>query len=183
MSSTLSWIFFGFGALLLGFGWLWMTIVAFQRSTGWGVFVLLFPLAGLLFIFKSWEDARRPFATQLIGLAFCSVSLLLNFWPMLYASARARFRSQPATIAPIPAGGPAMDNTAHQRVSDRLVTLKMQERQLLARKAKLDPADAAAAHALAEEVRRYNVELKAAQEEQRALDSSRATPTPGAAPR
>src|SRR5215210_4069814 len=99
MSSTLSWIFLGFGGLLLGFGWLWMTIVAFQRSTGWGFFVLLFPLAGLMFIFKSWEDARRPFATQLIGLAFCGVSLLSSYWPTLLAATRAKFRSAPTQIA------------------------------------------------------------------------------------
>ena len=60
MTATFSWILVGFGALLLGFGWLWMVIVAFQRSTGWGLLVLLFPLASLLFIFKAWEDARRP---------------------------------------------------------------------------------------------------------------------------
>jgi hypothetical protein len=183
MSSTLSWIFLVFGGLLLGFGWLWMTIVAFQRSTGWGLFVLLFPLAGLLFIFKSWEDARRPFATQLIGLTFCGVSLLSSYWPALLSATRAKFRSAPTQIATSGAPAPAVDNTARQRVSERLAALKMQERQLLARKAKLDPADTAAAHALAEDVRRYNVELKAAQEEQRALDSNRPTAAPGAASR
>jgi hypothetical protein len=181
MTSTLSWILLGFGGLLLGFGWLWMAIVAFQRSTGWGLFVLLVPFAGLLFIFKSWEDARRPFATQLIGLAFCGVALLVSYWPALLTTTRARFRSKPAQIAPSTLGAPAVDNTARQRVSERLAALKMQERQLLARKAKLDPADAAAAHALAEDVRRYNVDLKAAQEEQRALDSggktTKATPS------
>jgi hypothetical protein len=169
MSATLSWILLGFGTLLLVFGWLWMVIVAFQRSAGWGLAVLLFPLAGLLFIFAAWEDGRRPFATQLVGLSFLGISLLTSSWPAFISSARGKIRALPAQIAPTPT---AANSTAADRLSERLAALKMRERQLLVRKSKLDPHDTAAAHALAEEISRYNVDLKAAQEEQRSMDRS-----------
>jgi hypothetical protein len=68
--------------LLLG-GWLvafiggiLFVIAAFRTSIPWGLAVLFIPFAGLVFLFKYWPMAKRPFSIQLLGLALMLVGML-----------------------------------------------------------------------------------------------------------
>ena len=57
------------GLALLVVGWLWMVVVAWRQRAGWGVAVLLFPPAGLLFALGLFA------ATERIGVTVLRVSL------------------------------------------------------------------------------------------------------------
>ena len=48
---------------LVAFGtFIWLVVLAFKRSTGWGLAVLfLSPIAAIIFAIKFWGDAKRPF--------------------------------------------------------------------------------------------------------------------------
>ena len=57
------------GAGLLFFGGLWLLINAFRTSIWWGLGILLFSPAALVFLFVHWAAAKGPFKLQLLGLA------------------------------------------------------------------------------------------------------------------
>lgn len=56
------------GFLLLMIGGIVFLVKAFQVSVLWGLAVLFIPFASLVFLFKYWEEARKPFLAQLLGL-------------------------------------------------------------------------------------------------------------------
>ncbi len=58
------------GGIMLFGGCIWFLVVAFQQETAWGV-VCIIPfvgiVAGLIFLVKYWNKARKPFAAQVVG--------------------------------------------------------------------------------------------------------------------
>jgi hypothetical protein len=56
------------GLVLLAIGWVWVTVLAWRHRVAWGVAVLLFPPAGLLFAARHFAAARLPLAIGLVGL-------------------------------------------------------------------------------------------------------------------
>ena len=56
------------GLALLVVGWLWMVVVAWRQRAAWGVAVLLFPPAGLLFAVGHYAVSRVPLVLGLVGL-------------------------------------------------------------------------------------------------------------------
>jgi len=159
MSASLSYVFLGIGLLLAALGWLWSVIVGFQRSPAWGFTLLFFPLAGLVFVFVAWEDGKRPVFTHLAGVLVCGLVLAFAFRDKLGPFSK-QVADKPTKIhSPAPA---AKQPVIPQEPGQRLNELKQKERDLLARKARLEPGDAAGAQALAEEISRYNAELKTA---------------------
>ena len=57
--------------LLVPAALVWMTLSAFRVSKGWGLGILLsIGLAQLAFVPLHWDDAKRPFTLQLIGIAY-----------------------------------------------------------------------------------------------------------------
>jgi hypothetical protein len=53
--------------LTLLVGGIMFLVAAFRVSALWGVAVLLIPFAGLVFLFKHWPAAKRPFLVQVAG--------------------------------------------------------------------------------------------------------------------
>jgi hypothetical protein len=56
------------GFVLFAAGWLWMVVVAWRRRAGWGIGVLVFPPAGLLFAALHRARARTPLLVGGLGL-------------------------------------------------------------------------------------------------------------------
>ncbi len=57
-------------------GWIWLVTIAFKKSTLWGVGVLIFFPAAIVFAIKNWEESKTPF---LIYCGSCLASFLVMF--------------------------------------------------------------------------------------------------------
>lgn len=55
------------GTILVSLAGLWMLVLAFKQSIGWGLACLFLPLALVVFTFKCWRSSARTFAMILIG--------------------------------------------------------------------------------------------------------------------
>jgi hypothetical protein len=66
----------GFGLLLAG--WIWIVFVAWRSRLAWGMAVLLFPPAGLLFAIRRSSRARRPLMVGLLGLLLIAGPPVVN---------------------------------------------------------------------------------------------------------
>ena len=56
------------GYIIVVLGGLWMLVVIFQTSVVWGLLSILVPFVSLLFVIMHWDDTKRPFLVQLVGL-------------------------------------------------------------------------------------------------------------------
>jgi len=56
------------GYIILVLGGLWMLFVIFQTSVVWGILSILVPFVSLLFVIMHWDDTKRPFLVQIVGL-------------------------------------------------------------------------------------------------------------------
>jgi hypothetical protein len=75
----------GFYLLLLGFftavaGWLWLIAAAFRTRILWGLAVLFFPPAGLIFPFVHWPPAKRPVNILLLAGIIIAVPYGVNWY-------------------------------------------------------------------------------------------------------
>jgi len=63
-------------------GFIWLVVVAFKRSVGWGIGVLLLsPFSAIVFAVKYWQESKKPF---LIYIGSVSASIAMMF--VLFAS-------------------------------------------------------------------------------------------------
>lgn len=57
-------------------GFVWLLVVAFRHSVGWGLLVLfLSPITALIFAVKNWEESRRPFLLY-VGSGAASLAVM-----------------------------------------------------------------------------------------------------------
>jgi hypothetical protein len=56
------------GLALAAIGWIWLLVLAYRTSMGWGVAVTLIPPAALLFIPQHWSRSKAPLGMILAGL-------------------------------------------------------------------------------------------------------------------
>ena len=56
------------GYIILVLGGLWMLFVIFQTSVVWGILSILVPFVSLLFVIMHWDETKRPFLVQIVGL-------------------------------------------------------------------------------------------------------------------
>ena len=66
----------GFGLLLAG--WIWIVFVAWRSRLAWGMTVLLFPPAGLLFAIRRSSGARTPLMVRMLGLLLVAGPPVVN---------------------------------------------------------------------------------------------------------
>lgn len=57
----------GFALLLIG--GIWLLVVTFQESIGWGIGSILIPIVSLVFVIMHWDISKKPFLIQIAGLA------------------------------------------------------------------------------------------------------------------
>lgn len=66
---------------LVGFAaWVWLIVVAFRISVGWGLLVLLLSwtwIPVIIFAVKFWEKAKRPILLWAVGFAFSLAAVLV----------------------------------------------------------------------------------------------------------
>lgn len=67
----------GLGWLISAVGGVWLLVAAFRTSLLWGFLTLFVPLAGIVFVFAHWDEAKRPFLVSLAGIAVLCSPLLL----------------------------------------------------------------------------------------------------------
>ena len=65
------------GYIIAAVGGIWLLVVAFKTSIGWGLASLFIPFAGLVFVFTHWDDAKKPFFINLCGIPFIVLGIIL----------------------------------------------------------------------------------------------------------
>ena len=169
----------GLGLLFLCVGGIWSIVVAFQRSIVWGLCYLFVPFASLVFLFVAWAEVRRAFLIQIAGCALVFVPFFLpnqgglDLQKRLTDLAAAEFGKGAKDKS-----GPTLDPT-----KTVMVDLAAREKELLARKAALDPKDTVGAQELTKEILRYNADLKVVTETQRKLQEQQQAAVAAAAPK
>jgi hypothetical protein len=64
--------------LIVGMGGgIWLLVVAFQESVGWGLACMLIPCAALYFVFTHWDEAKLPFLVNIGGAGLSVIAALL----------------------------------------------------------------------------------------------------------
>ena len=104
----------GMGITLIG--GLWLLIVIFREGLLWGLGALFVPLVSLLFVVTHWEDSKRPFFSQIIGLGIMLAGVCVapdkiqkGFWEGLDRSEK---QAPTASVSQIKA--PSQEVTAPQ---------------------------------------------------------------------
>jgi hypothetical protein len=65
---------FAMGLIGMAFTNLWLLVIAFRESVGWGLGSMFLPFVSWIFVILHWDDAKRPFLMHLgfagvVGLA------------------------------------------------------------------------------------------------------------------
>jgi len=75
---ALSMVFLIVGVIVAVVGSIGLIIAAFHESVLWGLGVLVIPIVGLIFVALHWQETKKPFLTNLAGLALIVVSAILS---------------------------------------------------------------------------------------------------------
>jgi hypothetical protein len=54
-------------AIAIAVGQIWLIIVGFQETVLWGLLMLFIPLSAYAFVYKHWNEAKKPFLLTLGG--------------------------------------------------------------------------------------------------------------------
>ncbi len=65
------------GAILGMVGGIWILVLAFQKSVGWGLACLLIPCVSLVFAIQNWNEAKNPFLIAIGGAVLQVVGIML----------------------------------------------------------------------------------------------------------
>jgi len=68
----------GLGWLLGFIGGILFLVAAFRESVLWGVAVLFIPFAGMVFLFKYWDEAKRAILLQVLGFLVAVAGMTLG---------------------------------------------------------------------------------------------------------
>ncbi len=64
-------------------GYIWLVVVAFKRSVGWGIGVLLLsPISAIVFAVKYWQESKKPFLV-FIGSMSASIAMVFAMFAFL----------------------------------------------------------------------------------------------------
>lgn len=67
---------FFIGVLMMIVGGIWLLVVQFQTSIGWGIGSLVLPVVGLVFVFMHWEVSKKPFLWQVAGIVLMMIGFM-----------------------------------------------------------------------------------------------------------
>ncbi len=71
--SSIGTILYGVGILAALVGGIWLLVVAFQESIGWGVGCLLCGPVAIVFAIQHWEKAKVPFLIEIGGAVLAGI--------------------------------------------------------------------------------------------------------------
>ena len=66
------------GTILALIGGIWLIILAFKESILWGLGCLFIPIISLVFVFMNWEDTKKPFLLNLVGVVLMVLPRILR---------------------------------------------------------------------------------------------------------
>lgn len=66
--AILGYILMGIGGLFAIISGILILMAAFQESVLWGIGCIVVPLVSLLFVLNHWEETKRPFFGQILGV-------------------------------------------------------------------------------------------------------------------
>jgi len=168
------------GLLISGVGALWLICVAFQESVAWGLGVLFVPFANIVFLFRHWDVAKKPFLISLLGGLLLGAAMAQN-WDAIskqkeFAETMARFTGQPV---PAPADqkpeSPLMKQARLEKMQAAFVQhaaeLKAKYDTLQAQWARLPPNDKAARAAFDQQATVYQTMRKQVETEKSEVDA------------
>lgn len=69
-------LYTGIGIFIIG--GIGLLIAAFRTSILWGATVLLIPPAAIFYLVSHWQNAKKSFKTQILGLLLILISIYLN---------------------------------------------------------------------------------------------------------
>ena len=75
---TLGMILMIAGYVIAGVGGIWLLVVAFRTSIGWGLGCLLFNPVAIVFVIMHWSDAGKPFLVEIGGVVLIVVGALIG---------------------------------------------------------------------------------------------------------
>ena len=168
------------GLLISLAGALWLIFVAFQESVAWGLGVLFVPFANVLFLFRHWDVAKRPFLFSLLGALLMAAPVAQN-WDAIskqkgVAETMARFQGQPTPAPPDQKPEtPLMKQERLEKMQAAFVQhaaeLKAKYDTLQAQWAKLPPNDRAARAAFDQQATVYQTMRKQVETEKSEVDA------------
>ncbi len=75
---VMAFLLMGLGVLVFTAGSIWLLVRAFHTSVGWGLAVLLLPIANLVYAITHWKTAKAPFLLFLLGAALIVGALVAS---------------------------------------------------------------------------------------------------------
>jgi FtsH-binding integral membrane protein len=66
------------GLALFVVGGFMFLVAAFRESVLWGIGCILLPIVQLFFLIVHWQEAKKPFAIQLLGIGILVVISMLE---------------------------------------------------------------------------------------------------------
>ena len=69
------------GGGFLVVGGVWLLIEGFKESVLWGIAMLLINVVSLIFVITHWQQAKRPFLLQIVGLVLVVAGVMLTEKP------------------------------------------------------------------------------------------------------
>jgi hypothetical protein len=164
---TLTLILLALALLIAVVSSLWMTVNAFRASVLWGLAFIFVPFASVVFLFRQWELARRPFYLGILTAFFLlaakstmpgDADKQLAKLFKLESYGKDGFEL-PVSKAEKPTVPGMFKAQKEMELKLKLIALQKRQDDLLDRKAALAPNDRAGAVALTQEINKYNEEL------------------------
>jgi hypothetical protein len=66
------------GLVLALIGSIMVLIAAFQESVVWGLGILVVPFLSLVFVFTHWEDTKKAFLLQVLGIVIFAAGIFVG---------------------------------------------------------------------------------------------------------
>ncbi|MBS0263841.1 MAG: hypothetical protein JSS02_18025 [Planctomycetes bacterium] len=71
--ATIGFILTGLGSLAWFIGYIWLVVLAFQKSALWGIGSFCVPIVGWVYAFQNWEQGKKPFLIEIVGVVLSLV--------------------------------------------------------------------------------------------------------------
>lgn len=85
MFMTIALVFWGVGSLVSLVSSVMMLVAGFSTGVGWGLAMLFLPgIPQLIYLFKHWETAKRPFQVGILGVLFTLCGGLFAHYAVKY---------------------------------------------------------------------------------------------------
>ena len=57
---------------------IWLLVVTFRISVGWGILSFFLPIVSLVFVVLHWEETKKPFLLNVFAIVLCVIAVMNN---------------------------------------------------------------------------------------------------------